>query len=232
DLRLLIDRNGNGFADNDVSPVSGTLTGSEFSVAGVNFQNGDYFTVGSVNVASTPLPIELSSFDIVCVNDKLMAKWTTLSEKNCAGYVVEKSFNAVDFYEVGKLAGAGNSSVKRNYTLALDSLKEINNELAYFRLKQIDIDGLSKTFPLKVISCEHFADLPIIYPNPSTGAFFIDHDERLSAAEVFDMFGRKLLTVSLEKHESEFCLSGFPKGFYYLRMLFNNQVMIKKIILH
>lgn len=231
DLRLLIDRNGNGFADNDVSPLTGTLSGTEFIVSGVAFQNGDYFTVGSVNAASTPLPIELSEFDVLCVADKLVANWTTLSEKNCGEFVVEKSLNARDYYEVGKLRGAGNSSVKKTYRLNLDSLKEIHNELAYFRLKQYDIDGSSSIFPTKMIACDMATSEVVIYPNPSTGKFYIDHDERLSEVLVLDIYGRPILNVNLAKHESDFDLSAYPKGLYYLRMILSNQIIVRKIYL-
>ena len=231
DLRLLIDRNGNGFADNDVAPISGTLNGNEFTVSGVTFQNGDYFTVGSTNGGSTPLPIELSKFEIVCVADKLQAKWTTLSEKNCAGFMIEKSLNAKDFYPVGQLPGAGNSSVKRDYVLPLDSLHEIHNENAYFRLNQIDVDGTCKRYPLKMINCELQKNLPVVYPNPSNGMFYIDHDASLIDAKVLDIFGRTILNVNLEQNESSFNLNQFPKGLYYLQLSTNYEVINKKIYL-
>jgi len=231
DLRLLIDRDGDGFFDNDVTPLTGTLTGSDFSVAGVTFQNGDYFTVGSVNAAASPLPIELSEFNVHCIKGKLVANWTTLSEKNSFCFCVEKSFNAIDFYPVGKMHAAGNSHVKRRYSITLDSLRENYNQIEYYRLKQIDLDGTFKNFPPQVIQCNLNEPFPIIYPNPSNGVFFINHDESLTEAYLVDVLGKPITSVQLNKNESSFDLSDLPKGFYFLRMVKGNQIIIKKICL-
>src|SRR5690606_20794074 len=49
-LRLLIDRDGDGFSDNDVTPISGgVIAGGVISFSGVNFQNGDRFTLGNTD---------------------------------------------------------------------------------------------------------------------------------------------------------------------------------------
>ncbi len=55
DLRLLIDRDGDGFEDLDVTPVAGSYGSNVFTVTGVDLQDGDILTVGSINKTQTPL---------------------------------------------------------------------------------------------------------------------------------------------------------------------------------
>ncbi|MEJ0029121.1 MAG: hypothetical protein WDO15_01550 [Bacteroidota bacterium] len=51
DLRMMIDHDQDGFADNDITPKTGTLAGNIFTVTAVNLADGDYFTIGTVNAA-------------------------------------------------------------------------------------------------------------------------------------------------------------------------------------
>ncbi len=55
DLRLLIDRDGDGFEDLDVTPISGSYGSNVFTITGVDLQDGDILTVGSINKTQTPL---------------------------------------------------------------------------------------------------------------------------------------------------------------------------------
>lgn len=232
DLRLLIDRDGDGFFDNDMTPLTGTLSANNFSVSGVNFQNGDYFTVGSVNKGSTPLPVELSEFTMNCFGNKVIANWTTMSEKNAFCFCLQKSNNAQDFYEIGKLPAIGNSSIKQTYQLIVDTLKLVDTKPVYYRLLQIDLDGKMFKYPLVTINCNIDVFEPIIFPNPSSGKFYIQPLGQLTEINLIDVFGKNVLTVLPKADFSCLDLSYYPKGFYFLRLLLNNQIILKKIYLN
>lgn len=64
--------------------------------------------------------------------------WTTTSEVNNAIFVVEKSLNEQSFFDVFELKGAGTTSEINNYSY-LDATA--NEKTAYYRIKQIAIDG-------------------------------------------------------------------------------------------
>jgi hypothetical protein len=171
DLRLLIDRDGDGFADNDVTPLTGTLTGSIFSVAGVSFVDGDYFTIGSVNIGTTPLPIELVEFKGTCHEKTIELIWATASEKENAFFVVERSSDGENWMDLKHINGAGNSTTYKRYSFS-DGFKK--NELRYYRLTQVDYDGNSKTFDLLSTNCINEDDKMTLYPNPASNDLSVE----------------------------------------------------------
>lgn len=165
DLRLLIDRDGDGFFDNDVTPLSGTLVGNDFTVSGVNFQNGDYFTIGSTNLASTPLPVELIHFAANCEDEQINISWSTASEKNSDYFILERSNNAEHWVGISHIKTDGNSSVIKNYSYT-DVWKD-ESEVYYYRLSQADKDGKKKEFKIISVSCDNTVGTLLIYPNPA-----------------------------------------------------------------
>ncbi|MAC94781.1 MAG: hypothetical protein CMC96_04690 [Flavobacteriales bacterium] len=122
------------------------------------------------------LPIELKSFEASLNenNKKLVeVKWTTLSEINNIYFIIEYSTDGKNFNEVDQVEGAGNSNRELNYSRVIQ-LENIGSE-NYFRLKQVDYDGSSKTFNAvslqKSNSTSKFSNKAdaTIYPNPSNG---------------------------------------------------------------
>jgi len=171
DLRLLIDRDGDGFADNDVTPLTGTLTGTTFSVAGVTFQHGDYFTVGSLNSVATPLPIELTDFRSTCFENVIELHWTTASERENSFFVLERSDDGENWVDIKHVKGAGNSTTVRDYSVK-DEFKK--GRLRYYRLTQVDFNGNTETSKLIFSSCFDADEKLILYPNPATNELFLD----------------------------------------------------------
>ena len=171
DLRLLIDRDGDGFADNDVAPLTGTLTGNTFSVAGVNFVDGDYFTIGSINPGTTPLPIQLVEFKSTCSEKTVELNWATASEKNNSFFVVERSLDGQEWVDIQHIKGSGTTTTYKKYAFT-DGFKK--NELRYYRLTQVDLDGNTETFKVLSTNCIRGDDKLTIYPNPATNELSVE----------------------------------------------------------
>ena len=121
----------------------GTHTGTQVAVT--NTQLNAYTPAGwqPVNIwaaagFSTPLPIELLSFDAQLRGREVHLKWTTATEKNNDYFTIEKTRDAGEFLFVKQVPGAGTSTTIRNYSaIDPDPLKG----LSYYRLGQTDYDG-------------------------------------------------------------------------------------------
>jgi hypothetical protein len=168
-LRLLIDRDGDGFDDNDVAPVAGSFSGNIVVFSGVNFNNGDRFTLGNTDV-SNPLPIELIGFRATPENHTVRIEWATASEINNEFFTVERSKNAQEWEAVKTVPGAGTSKTK-NYYEVVDDGPYIGT--SYYRLKQTDFDKKVTHSGLVRVVLEY--ETPItLHPNPFSGNFKIE----------------------------------------------------------
>jgi len=95
------------------------------------------------NCAPVPLPVELSEFTAEAGDKVNTIKWTTVSEQNSDYFIVERSLNGADWDFAGRVKSAGNSTSEINYTL---EDRAFTNFINYYRLKQVDIDGVTKTY--------------------------------------------------------------------------------------
>lgn len=168
-LRLLIDRDGDGFFDNDVTPISGgTFSGDIITFTGVNFQTGDRFTLGNTDL-SNPLPIELLSFSAIAEQTEVKLTWSTASELNNNFFTVQRSQDVEKWQDVIEISAAGNSNERIDYETT-DRLPFTG--VSYYRLKQTDFDGQYTYSGVRRVDLIQAFQLKVS-PNPSSGTFRI-----------------------------------------------------------
>jgi len=167
DLRLLLDDNttfGQATANERAytnSGVSGNLIKFKIPFSDLPANGVYYFTIGSVNRAAAPLPVNLLTFTGDCKNNSVELNWVTSSEINNDYFTIEKSEDGVNFSIAATIDGNGNKSTSISYTWLDDN----PTETTYYRLKQTDFNGESKYFNTVFTTCKE--DLLInVYPNP------------------------------------------------------------------
>ena len=71
-----------------------------------------------------------------------------------------------------------------------------------------------------------------LYPNPTTGRFFVTFSSSLNRAviSIIDNNGRMLSQFNASGYNVNFDLSPYPVGMYYVRIRQNNLVITKKVI--
>ena len=82
------------------------------------------------------LPVELTSFEAVRIEDNIRLEWTTASELNNDYFEVLKSYDGEAFSVIGYVDGNGTSSEVIDYSYTDSEPKQ-----AYYRLRQLDYDG-------------------------------------------------------------------------------------------
>lgn len=109
------------------------------------------------------LPVEFLHFDANLTDKKdVLLNWKTASERNNSHFIVERSKNGVDFEEIARVEGAGNSTDTNDYT-HLD--EKPYNGISYYRIKQVDFDGKSDYSEIRIIKID-LGEL-VLYPNPT-----------------------------------------------------------------
>ena len=232
DIRLMIDRDGDGFADNDISPQSGIASGSSIVFSAVELQDGDFFTIGSVDQTTSPLPIELLSFEVKALEDVVEIMWATASEENNDFFTIERSADAQEFVPVFTVPGAGNSDVVLNYRI-LDENPLFGR--SFYRLKQTDFDG---SFSYSEIESVWVYPQQTIttYPNPVVDKLIIQVSglEQDLTARLSDIHGHEVMVFTIPQsdivREIQVNLSRRPAGLYLLRFderpLFISKILV------
>ncbi len=225
-LRLLIDRDGDGFADNDVTPIEGSVSNGIAVFSNVNLQDGDLITLGNTDV-SIPLPIELLEFEVFQEGNQVIAAWTTLSELNNNFFTLERSPDANTWTNIKIVQGAGTTNSELSYQ-TLDE-KPLRG-LSYYRLKQTDFDGQFSYSSIKMIDITFEKEIQI-YPNPTTGAFNLTgiESEEIEVS-IFNILGQQVPFSINTDRGFELDLGNQPAGVYIVKVKDGNYTRSMQVI--
>ena len=116
------------------------------------------------------LPVELVFFKGNTINGEVMLEWQTALEMNNAVFVIERSLNGVEFKEIGRKIGFGNSNHLINYDFF--DTNPING-VNYYRLNQYDFDGSNEYSNIIAVQVKAVDQEPEIFPNPISDHFTI-----------------------------------------------------------
>lgn len=172
----------------------------------------------------TPLPIELISFTAVPAGEGVMTKWTTASETNNEFFDVERSQDGEHFEFAGKVPGYGTgvSTIQRSYSLFDDHTCE---GIVYYRLKQVDIDGMFTYSDVVAVNCLKNNKELVIYPNPVHSSFsltFFENDKGPVWISIVDYTGRPVrkenLIASKGYNTLQIPVEDLSSGVYYLEV--------------
>ncbi len=216
DLRLLVDTDNDGLCA-DETAISGATnpSGNNFRFTGISaLANGLRFTLGTVNRESTPLPIELISFNAQSEERVVDLAWSTATERNNALFEVERSADLLDWNVVAERQGAGDSQALLNYT-AQDT--EPLNGTSYYRLRQIDSDGTSTLSETVPVTRTNVVDVSV-HPIPFEDQLTVDASEdRLLSIELFNLSGQRLM---VDRHQGPgravLNTAALPAGLYVI----------------
>jgi len=216
------------------------LTGYTFDVYEYN---GRYmhnaFSSAATNTTTT-LPVQLVEFKGIALNEDVKLSWVTASEMNNAGFEVERSIDGMNFKKIAFVKGNINSSIVRNYGLVDEQAFVITgvNKL-FYRLKQVDLDGsFTYSNAIGVDNKEYTIENVEIYPNPFTASLSI----KLNAAvagdaqlTIADLSGRLLAQQTLALVDGTNTISlnnleGLNKGIYFVKITYNNQTKVYKLV--
>jgi hypothetical protein len=141
------------------------------------------FSPFTIAEGSSPLPVELTSFNANCTENATTINWQTASEHNSAYFDIEKSRDGATWNVIKTVNAAGNSTSTIDYS-TIDSEKAM--DVVYYRLNQVDIDGASKIYGPISISCDETNDFTAtIFPNPTAKDFSVSFLN--SEAQNFDI---------------------------------------------
>jgi len=133
--------------------------------------NTHYIFSNNATFCSSTLPVELTSFDLLVVeNDHVQVKWSTASEINNDKFNIYRSYDLEKWLVVDVVPGYGTTNLPQQY-LIVDG--PLYNGTVYYQLEQIDYDGASEMFDIKSVQISNSQKRIDIYPNPAANDFLI-----------------------------------------------------------
>lgn len=223
DLRLLVDTDNDGLFSDETGIAGATDLGSDlYEFAGVTtITDGLRFTIGTIDVAQTALPVQLTNFEaVVSENNHVKIDWQTASEINNDFFTVERSINGKNWEKLQKINGAGNSSTLINYNFV--DRKPLNGT-SYYRLKQTDFNQQFAYSKIEVIQLLEIINRNVlIYPNPVNDLLTVEgNHQELMLLNIYNVYGQNVTESIrfLKKNETNSILdlSNLGKGTYIIK---------------
>ncbi|MFN7312204.1 MAG: T9SS type A sorting domain-containing protein [Bacteroidota bacterium] len=189
--------------------------------------------LGSVfNTCNVALPVVFVNVGAKVKNGAVLVEWTTASESNNKGFVVQRSIDGRYFEDLAFVRGAGNSKTSNTYQF----IDEVLDGAAYYRIKQVDYDG-AVSFS-ETVSVEQellWKDLNA-YPVPFNDQIIISGiqgEATTLAWEIYNVQGMLMKEGRSMTHDRKLVLSnleGLSEGVYYLTINNNGEKRTIKLL--
>ncbi|MCC9166756.1 GDSL-type esterase/lipase family protein [Pontibacter harenae] len=232
---ILVDQN------NDFNPTPGvdTWDGIHPNTSGEKKMAEKWFD--AIVEALGTVPVSLHSFKANLLHtNEVHLSWQTASEINNSHFEVQRSGDNVDFRTIGRVAGAGNSSINIKYTFT-DKAAPVRQ--LYYRLKQVDFDSTFAYSNVVAVQNSNSKNISIsLYPTLAKDAVVTLQAEALPANETVevaihsiegklvkrttaqtDETGKLLLKIALPK--------ALSAGLYTARTTVSDQLYQHKLII-
>ncbi len=172
------------------------------------------------------LPVELVSFRAAQEGYVININWVTASEFNSDYFVLERSYDGLNFTELERITGSGTTSYIHEYEYIDNESSYILESVVYYRLKQVDYDGgfeIFKTITVNLSEVNNTLDKNYqIFPNP-TRDFIRVQGTGNSIKELFSMDGKLVLVT----RELLIDMGNLVSGIYFLKIGENIEKVIK-----
>jgi hypothetical protein len=198
------------------------------------------WTVLNNAINNIPMPVELASFTSSVIFRNAKLRWLTASELDNSGFDVERSGMDNIWAKVGYVTGSGTSHIPVNYSF---EDKNLTVGKYKYRLKQTDYNGNYEYYNLSSdveIGIPSRFNLSQNYPNPFNPTTKIDFtvpaDSKVSLI-VYDVSGKevnRIINNEIKKadyYTVTFNGSGYSSGVYFYRLIADNFVQTKKLMM-
>ncbi|MBX2820193.1 MAG: PQQ-dependent sugar dehydrogenase [Rhodothermaceae bacterium] len=171
------------------------------------------------------LPVELTRFEGQVDENTVHLSWTTASEKNNAGFSIERQLNHGSVHDltpdrwaaIGFVNGKGTTNTSSDYTYQDMDIPSSGTSV-FYRLKQVDFDGTtaySEIVSLDLLGPTQYA-LHDNYPNPFNPSTTIVYDipvESHVELSVYDAQGRLIeVLVDQSQKAGQYTIAFEPEG--------------------
>lgn len=180
----------------DYLPAGAWAAGTPSAVTGATAGPADFFRSWTLANIFEPLPVELLDFAGTCAGAATTLRWATASERNSSHFDVERSVNGQDFVSQVRVEATGNSQSTIHY----EWVDQASLPWAYYRLRQVDLDGTWTYGPVILVDCPSSRSTEIVNAWDSGASLELtihSAQEEVAALQILDMSGKLIMERSL-----------------------------------
>lgn len=164
----------------------------------------------------TVLPVEMGTIMATPQDRSVNLDWTTMSQRDVARFMVERSADGRSFAPLGTMDPGGDSFVRKDYRFVDDAPLQGMN---FYRLITVGTDGQEEVS--SVVTARMGINEPVLVPNPASGLAVL-HTSTIapggSVLRITDASGRtvKESLISNEGMQHHVDMGGLSNGVYVL----------------
>lgn len=185
-----------------------------------------------MSTQANALPIELYDFTAeVISNNEVSLNWEVGNAENFSHFEIEKSTNSFEFMEIGQVITKDN---RKNYNYLDNQSHKATNNLLYYRLKMVDLDGSFNYSPVVTVTLNEIQSAVNIFPNPAIDkvTIAIQDVSETAFAEILNLQGQRLKHTPLIDSQFNWSVSDLAPGMYVLRILDGTKVQtVEKLLI-
>lgn len=200
-----------------VNDVNNVLSGS--------FITGNKYVFTGTD-PNDPLPVKLTAFNARKSGaGNVEVSWNTASEKNASHFIVDRSVDAVNFEQAGKVS-ARNAASSYRFN---DDISKLNVPAVYYRLTSVDRDGSRSVSKVVKITFDNVKTLAVtLAPNPVRNNLNVYLGEVVNEPVTVSVYGLQGEKISERTYQS---VSGISEnvseltaGLYFVKVAYGNVV--------
>jgi hypothetical protein len=194
---------------------------------------------GTAVVSCSPLGVETILLTGKNESGHNTLEWISSSEYNAAKYIIERSENGVDFFEIGSVDAHGISLEALSYQF--EDIQPILQDLGYYRVKLVRDNGSVTSSNAIAVEQEFMHDLELVkaFPNPATNDLNVILSSKMETSyqlTLSNLNGTKVYDSNQSVQKgltyTSIDVSQFQNGFYFLTISLNGKnISTHKIII-
>jgi hypothetical protein len=190
-----------------------------------------------------PVPVKLTYFKGEKMAPNIVKlEWQTASEENNDYFLVQRTTNMKDWKEVCHVPGSGTTKEVKNYNCTDSKADEEGQNLVYYQLKQIDLNGTydySDVIRIRLQAAAYTTSIDKVYPNPTKDRLFIQYnspENSLFTLRLLTPEGKVLLnsqfvsSIGDQTADIDLTENVLKPGMYVLEVQSDNEVFRQKVI--
>jgi hypothetical protein len=220
---------GSGGSDQIRIGTTHVFNGTDPDVVGPMYADN---TTGGGFAPMSVMPVVFIKFLVTKENNDVKIYWSTASETNNDHFEIERSDDGRNFIPIANVKAVGNSSSITNYSY-VD--KKLNSTVAYYRIKQVDVNGS--------ITYTSIASIKNNQSNNSTEIFAASNKnitvrftsvQSSASVSVYSINGQTLLHKNFQQaNYIAFALGNAVPGIYVVQVIDQDKnISSKKIVLN